>query len=198
MLVLETVAKIRRAYFVQRKTIKAICRELRVSRKVVRKVLRSEATEFHYERSEQPLPRIGPWQDALDRMLGSNEGKPSRERLTLIRIFEALRDVGYEGGYDAVRRYARVWQRDRTATSVGAFIPLSFAPGEAYQFDWSHEVVLINGTTVTVKVAHVRLCHTGCCSPAPTRARRRRWCLTRTTARSAFSKAPARAASTTI
>jgi hypothetical protein len=38
-------------------------------------------------------------------------------------------------------------------------VPLSFAPGEAYQFDWSHEVVLINGTTVTVKVAHVRLCH---------------------------------------
>src|SRR5271168_1013380 len=159
MLVVETVARIRRAYFVQGKTIKAICRELRVSRKVVRKVLRSEATEFYYERGEQPLPRIGPWQDALDRMLVSNEAKPSRERLTLIRVFEALRGLGYEGGYDAVRRYARVWQRDRAATSVGAFIPLSFAPGEAYQFDWSHEVVLINGTTVTVKVAHVRLCH---------------------------------------
>jgi transposase len=159
MLVLETVAKIRRAYFVQGKTIKAICRELRVSRKVVRKVLRSEATEFHYERGEQPLPRIGPWQDALDQMLVSNEARAGRERLTLIRVFEALRGLGYEGGYDAVRRYARVWQRDRAATSVGAFIPLSFAPGEAYQFDWSHEVVLINGTTVTVKVAHVRLCH---------------------------------------
>jgi len=38
-------------------------------------------------------------------------------------------------------------------------VPLSFAPGEAYQFDWSHEVVLIGGATVTVKVAHVRLCH---------------------------------------
>src|SRR6201996_1175785 len=163
MLVLETVAKIRRAYFVQQKTIKAICRELRVSRKVVRKVvrkvLRSEATEFHYERGEQPLPRIGPWQDTLDGMLASNEAKPVRERLTLIRVFEALRGVGYEGGYDAVRRYARSWQRERAATSVGAFVPLSFVPGEAYQFDWSHEVVLINGTTVTVKVAHVRLCH---------------------------------------
>ena len=42
---------------------------------------------------------------------------------------------------------------------MDAFVPLSFAPGEAYQFDWSHEVVLINGTTVTVKVAHIRLCH---------------------------------------
>ena len=145
--------------FCSGQAIKAICRELKVSRKVVRKVLRSEATEFRYEREEQPLPRLGPWQDALDRMLASNEAKPSRERLTLIRVFEELRGLGYEGGYDAVRRYARGWQRDRTATSVGAFVPLSFAPGEAYQFDWSHEIVLINGTTVTVKVAHVRLCH---------------------------------------
>jgi transposase len=38
-------------------------------------------------------------------------------------------------------------------------VPLSFAPGEAYQFDWSHEVVVISGATVTVKVAQVRLCH---------------------------------------
>ena len=38
-------------------------------------------------------------------------------------------------------------------------MPLSFAPGEAYQFDWSHEVVVLNGVTVTVKAAHMRLCH---------------------------------------
>jgi transposase len=47
----------------------------------------------------------------------------------------------------------------RGAATTEAFVALSFAPGEAYQFDWSHEVVLINGVTVTVKVAHVRLCH---------------------------------------
>jgi hypothetical protein len=46
MLVVETIAKIRRAYFAQNKPIKPICRELRVSRKVVRKVIRSRATEF--------------------------------------------------------------------------------------------------------------------------------------------------------
>jgi transposase len=38
-------------------------------------------------------------------------------------------------------------------------VPLYYAPGEAYQFDWSHEVILMSGVTVTVKVAHVRLCH---------------------------------------
>jgi hypothetical protein len=97
MLVVETIAKIRRAFFVQKKPIKAICREFRVSRKVVRKVIRSEATEFRYERGRQPLPRIDPWRDQLDELLLANEGKPARERLTLIRIFEELRGFGYGG-----------------------------------------------------------------------------------------------------
>jgi transposase len=159
MLVVETIAKIRRAYFVHGQPIKAICRDLGVSRKVVRKVIRSEATEFRYEREAQPLPRIGPWSEKLDQLLSANEGKASRERLTLIRLFEELRGCGYAGGYDAVRRYARRWSKERGATTAAAYVPLSFAPGEAYQFDWSHEVVLLNGATVTVKVAHVRLCH---------------------------------------
>ncbi len=42
MLVVETIAKIRRAFFVQKKPIKVICREFRVSRKVVRKVIRAD------------------------------------------------------------------------------------------------------------------------------------------------------------
>jgi transposase len=92
-------------------------------------------------------------------MLSDHDGKPARERLTLIRMFEELRGLGYEGSYDAVRRYAKKWRVERGAATAEAYVPLSFAPGEAYQFDWSHEVVLINGTTVTVKVAHVRLCH---------------------------------------
>ena len=45
------------------------------------------------------------------------------------------------------------------SAAVADHVPLSFAPGEAYQFDWSHEVVLIDGVTVKIKVAHVRLCH---------------------------------------
>ena len=159
MFVVEAIARIRRAHFVQGKSIKAICRELRVSRKTVRKVIRSEATEFQYEREQQPMPRLGAWREQLDAALASNEAKPSRERLTLIRVFEELRGLGFTGGYDAVRRYARGWGRERAAATSDAFVPLSFAPGEAYQFDWSHEVVLIGGATVTVKVAHLRLCH---------------------------------------
>ena len=70
-----------------------------------------------------------------------------------------MRPLGYEGGYDAVRRYARRWGEQHASATAEAYIPLTFAPGEAYQFDWSHEIVVIGGVTTTVKVAHVRLCH---------------------------------------
>jgi transposase len=159
MLVVETVGRIRREHLVKGKRIKEIARDLKVSRNTVRKVLRSGATNFEYARSVQPRPKLGVWHGDLDRMLSDNERRPSRERLTLIRLFEELRELGYAGSYDAVRRYARKWRVERGAATAEAYVPLSFAPGEAYQFDWSHEVVLIAGTTVTVKVAHVRLCH---------------------------------------
>ncbi len=118
MLNVETIAKSRLAYFSRKMTIKAICRDLRVSRKVVRKVIRSQATEFHYERDVQPQPKIGPWRDRLDSLLLENDGKPARERLTLIRVFEELRGLGYEGGYDAVRRYARAWSKERASETA--------------------------------------------------------------------------------
>ena len=40
-------------------------------------------------------------------MLKENAGKSARERLTLFHLFEELRVLGYQVGYDAVRRYAR-------------------------------------------------------------------------------------------
>src|SRR5258705_10955093 len=159
MLVVETVARIRREHFVKGKTIKEIARDLKVSRNTVRRVLRSGETSFEYEREVQPRPKLGRWTAELYELLESTAAKAAREQLTLSRIFEELRGRGYDGGYDAVRRYARRWAKERGQATAAAYVPLSFAPGEAFQFDWSHEVGLLNGVTVIVKVAHVRLCH---------------------------------------
>jgi transposase len=159
MLVVETIGRIRREHFVKGRSIKEIARALKISRNTVRKVLRSGETTFVYEREVQPRPKLGRWAEELDQLLTANAAKTERERLTVIRVFEELRGRGYEGGYDAVRRYARRWSKGRTATTADAYVPLTFAPGEAYQFDWSHEIVLLSGVTVTVKVAHIRLCH---------------------------------------
>jgi len=159
MLIVETIGRIRRERLVKGKSIRQIARDLHLSRNTVRKVLRSGETGPGYQREVQPRPQLGHWKTELDHLLTTNAASTSRERLTLIRLFEELRALGYEGGYDAVRRYARRWSREHASQTAAAFVPLWFAPGEAYQFDWSHEIVVINGTTVTVKVAHVRLCH---------------------------------------
>ncbi len=131
MLVVETIAKIRRLHLVEGRPIKAICRELGLSRKVVRKVLRSGATEFRYERTRQPLPKLGPWQAELDRLLEENAARPGRERLTLVRVFEALRGLGYAGG-GSVAKFAvgREWlsrQADQAATSNSSATKMAWA-----------------------------------------------------------------------
>ena len=160
MLVVETIAKIRRDHLVRGVPIKTIARDLRVSKNTVRKVVRGDETSYSYERKIQPMPKLGPWVDELERQLKANEKKARRDRLSLLRIHEDLASLGYEGGYDAVRRYARVWRRrHRLLSSSEAYVPLIFDPGEAYQFDWSHEYAVLSGTTTRVKAAHMRLCH---------------------------------------
>src|SRR3954447_3830154 len=148
MLIVETIGRIRRERLVKGKSIKEIARDLKISRKTVRKVLRSGETSFSYEREVQPRPKLGRWKVEIDRLLTGNVERTARERLTLMRIFEELRALGYDGGFDAVVRYARVWSRTHAGQTAEAYVPLSFAPGEAYQFDWSHEVILMSGVTV--------------------------------------------------
>jgi len=158
MVTVETIGRIRRAFWVDHKPIRQIVRELRVSRKTVRKAIRGSSTEFRYERQVQPQPRLGEFVARLDGLLEANSERPARERLTARRLFALLRAEGYRGAYDSVQRHVRSWRRARSQQGA-VFIPLWFAPGEAYQFDWSHEVVVLGGVTTTVKVAHIRLCH---------------------------------------
>ena len=160
MITVDTIGRVRRAHFVQKKSIKAIARELRLARNTVRSIIRAEAeTERRYERRAQPMPQLGPYIAALEAMLAANAQRPKRERLTCQRMLEELRLEGYRGSYDNVRRYARSWAEREGERTEEAYVPLFFAPGEAYQFDWSHECVVIGGVTTMVKVAQVRLCH---------------------------------------
>ena len=159
MICVETIAKVRRDHFVHDKGIKRISRERGLSRNSVRKILRCGETAFSYERPAQPLPKLGAFVERLEAMLEVNEKRSKRDRFRLTRVFDDLRREGYEGGYDSVRRYAKRWRAARSTGVANAFVPLVFAPGEAYQFDWSHEFAVIGGVTTKIKVAHHRLCH---------------------------------------
>ena len=75
MLIVETIARIRREHFIKGKTIKEIARDLKVSRNTVRKVLRSGETSFEYERVVQPRPKVGTLGDRTRRIIVRERGQ---------------------------------------------------------------------------------------------------------------------------
>jgi transposase len=157
MTAVETIARIRFEHFQNGKGIKRIARELGIARDTVRKVLRSNATAFAYKRDVQPQRRLGPWVEALMAILESEARLPKRERRSTIRLYEELRSRGYEGAHDSIHRFVRAWRVERARAPAQAFVPLRFDPGEAYQFDWSHEGIELRGLPMTVKLAQMRL-----------------------------------------
>src|ERR1700720_1732037 len=159
MIGVDKIGEIRRAYFEQDRSIKEIVRTLLVSRATVRKVIRGHKTEFKYARGVQPTPKLGDWVEALTEILGTEANLPKRERRSTQRLFEELRGRGYDGAHDSVHRFVRSWREERARVPAHAYVPMSFAPGEAYQFDWSHETITLQGLPLTVKAAHMKLSH---------------------------------------
>jgi len=159
MIAVDQIGQIRRAYFEQGVTIKQIVRDQGVSRDVVRRVVRSGATEFKYERHVQPAPKLGAWIERLTQILEAEVKLPRRERRSTQRLFEELRGRGYDGAHDSVHRFVKRWRTDRARVAVQAYVPMSFAPGEAYQFDWSHEEIMLQSLSLNVKAAHMKLSH---------------------------------------
>lgn len=124
MLVVETIAKIRRYHFVEGRTIRQIARDLNLSRNRVRKVIRNNETEHCYARETQPLPKLGAYIDRLDELLAENAQRPRRRRMTAQRMFEILQGEGYQGAYDSIRRYAKRWREERGREPEQCYIPL--------------------------------------------------------------------------
>src|SRR3989440_8217059 len=145
MVTVDEIGKVRRAYWVQGRKIKAIARETGLSRGTVRRIVRSGETVLTYERREQPLPKLGPFVEQLNKLLEANMARRKRDRLTTKRLTEQLREVGYAGGYDAVRRYAQRWRQEHSAESGAAFVPLVYPSGGSYTVVWSHPHGHIDG-----------------------------------------------------
>ena len=160
---METIKKVRLAARRDGKSIKQIARELRLSKNTVRKILREDVIKLHYERRIQPRPMLGAFVPSLEKRLEEDKNLPQRQRRSAKRLYEEIKQEGYAGSYDNVQRYVRAWRHEQQLLTNQAFVPLVFSPGEAFQFDWSHEDVLLGGLPARVKVAHVRLCYSRMC-----------------------------------
>jgi len=155
----ETIRKVRHAYHRDGKSIRQIAKEFHLSRNTVKRVLRSGETEFQYVRKSQPKPRLKEYIESLVAKLKEDEEVPRKRRRTAQSLYEQIQAEGYGGAYDSVRRFVRNWRDEQQQLSRQVFVPLSFDPAEAFQFDWSHEQVELAGMPAIVKVAHIRLCY---------------------------------------
>ena len=168
---METVSKVRRWVKADGMSIREVCRKTGLSRNTVRKYLRDENAEPQYRLTKPRSSRRlldhevhlramygEPWAATGSSAMANDLAKPSRERRSMQGLFEALVCEGYTGSYDTVRRY--IVRLKGSCASIGqGYIPLEFDAGDALQFDWSHEVVVLGGIEQKIRVAHFRLCH---------------------------------------
>jgi transposase len=138
---------------------RGVAKKYRMSRNTVKKIVESGLTKFKYTKRETIYPVMGPYVDALKEILAKEEELPLRKRRNGKQMYRALQNEGYEGGYDAVRRYVKAWKEEHKQTIQNAYVPLQFTKGEAFKFDFSEEDVEIGGVMKRVHVAQLRLCY---------------------------------------
>ena len=153
-------AKVRRMRFRDGLSISEIARRTSLTRNTIKKWL-NEATarsEMKYERPGGPH-KLDAHADWFRRALETDSRRPRKERRTALRLFAQLKEQGYVGGYSQVTAFIRTWHAEAGAvTARSAYVPLRFDWGEAFQFDWSEEGLLIGGIWRKIQLAHMKLC----------------------------------------
>ncbi len=153
---------IRRWHFREGMPIREISRRTGLSRNTVRKYLASGVVEPRYPKRKSPS-KLDDYELTLTSWLFRESRRHRKQRKTLKQLHSDLMQLGYTGSYDRVAAFARHWRQEqqeaqRTAAK-NTFVPLAFAPGEAFQFDWSEDYAVINGVNTKLQIAHFRLCH---------------------------------------
>jgi len=135
-----------------------IARRTGLSRTTVKKWIRAAAgIEPKYRRAGRP-GKLTPFKEELVRALKADARRPRRDRRTALMLFAGIKANGYVGGYSAVTDFIRGWHASNGHSITRAFVPLQFEPGEAHQFDWSEEHLMIGGVWRKIMAAHLKLC----------------------------------------
>ena len=153
---------IRRWHFREGVPIREIARRTRLSRNTIRKYLRTDAVEPKFKVPERPS-KLDPFAEKLAGWLRLEAGKSRKQKRTARQLHADLVTLGYDGSYGRVSAFVRAWkadrQREQGTSGRGTFVPLVFAPGEAFQFDWSEDWALLGGERTKLQVAHTKLSH---------------------------------------
>lgn len=157
MMTVEAREAIRRAYFIDGKSIRTIAREQGHGRRVIREALQSAEPARYRLVQPRPAPVLGPYHARIDQLLAENAQAPRTQRYTSHKIYGLLRADGYPGSESRVRGYIAGHRRQHQRPAV--FLPLEFDPGTDAQADWGEGAVIMAGEQVSVQVFGMRLCY---------------------------------------
>jgi transposase len=156
---MELLGKVRRMHYRDGLSRSEIARRTGLSRNTVKKWLTApESVEPRYRRLQAP-GKLDPFHGALLQALEADARRPKRDRRTAKALYAELKSQGYAGGYTVLTDFIRHWREQAGANApTRAFVPLRFELGEAFQFDWSEERLVIGGVWRKLLVAHLKLC----------------------------------------
>jgi len=158
VITMEMLGKVRRLYSRGKKSLHEIAKTTGLSRNTIRKWVRDtgEVAKPTYRRNEMPC-KLTAFAQALELALKADSHRTKQNRRTGKALFVQIKAAGYTGGYSRVTDFIRAW-RDQEGKAPKAFVPLAFELGEAFQFDWSDEGMVVGGIFYKLQVAHLKLC----------------------------------------
>lgn len=157
MIKVEEQEQIRRAYYVEKKSVRQIARELKYARQTVRKAIRSAEPEKYKLKQPRKAPVLGPYKERIEELLTENETMPPKQRYTSHRIYELIEAEGFTGSESTVRHYVAQVRKAKKRPKI--YLPLEFDPGTDAQVDWGEADVILQGKQVTVQLFLMRLCY---------------------------------------
>ena len=157
MISMEMMGKIRRMYFRDKLSLHEIAKRTGLARNTIRKWVRApEAKPPVYQR-RAIFNKLSPFHATLEQALKADSLRPKQQRRSAKALLAQIKAEGYDGGYSQLTAFIRAWRGGQGKASQ-AFVPLTFALGEAFQFDWSEEGLLVGGIYRRMQVAHLKLC----------------------------------------
>ena len=153
------IGKVLRMHHREKKSVREIVRATSLSRNTVRKYLRMPVAQPPKYRRRAAATKLSPFIETIKMALLADARRPRKERRTAKALLQQIAAAGYEGGYTQLTDFIRTWRASQGGVAIGkAFVPLTFELGEAFQFDWSDEALVIGGLYRKLQVSHMKLC----------------------------------------
>jgi transposase len=148
---------IRKAYYLEGLSIRAIGKRLHHSRRLIRKAIDHAQPEGYRLKQERPATVLAPYKLKIEELIKESDQSPRKQRYTGHKIYQLLQAEGYSGGEGSVHNY--VSQQRKTKKHRQAYLPLAFEAGQDAQVDWGEVVAEIGGERQKVQIFVMHMNH---------------------------------------